>query len=156
MASVTGDGAYDCDDVYAAVAARHPEAAVIVPPRSSAVPSDTAETAPTQRDRHIEAIAAGGRMGWQKASGYNWRALIEADLSRWKRVIGDALRSHTDERQATGSGHCCRRLEPHARARTPGVRPHRVTPNKGRVQCVHTADPCNKAAGSAGSPGAQR
>jgi hypothetical protein len=74
---------------------------VIVPPRSSAVPSDTAETAPTQRDRHLEVIAERGRMGWQKASGYNWRALIEADIARWKRVIGDALRSHTDGRQVT-------------------------------------------------------
>jgi hypothetical protein len=35
-------------------------------------------------------------MGWQKAAGYNWRALIEADISRYKRVIGDALRSRTD------------------------------------------------------------
>ena len=40
-------------------------------------------------------------MGWQKASGYNWRALVEADIGRWKRVIGHALRSQTDERQAT-------------------------------------------------------
>lgn len=40
-------------------------------------------------------------MGWQRASGYNHRALIEADISRWKRVIGDALRSRTDGRQAT-------------------------------------------------------
>ena len=72
-----------------------------MPPRSSAVPSDTAGTAPTQRDRHIEAIAARGRMGWQRASGYNLRALVEADIGRWKRVIGDALRSHTDGRQAT-------------------------------------------------------
>jgi hypothetical protein len=37
----------------------------------------------------------------QKATGYNWRALVEADISRYKRVIGDALRSHTDARQAT-------------------------------------------------------
>ena len=101
VASVTADGAFDRDDVYAEVAARHPEAAVIVPPRSGAVPSDAAETAPTQRDRHIEAIAERGRMGWQKASGYNWRALVEADIARFKRVIGDGLRSHTDERQAT-------------------------------------------------------
>jgi len=101
VASVTADGAFDRDDVYAEVAARHPEAAVIVPPRSGAVPNGTAETAPTQRDRHIEAIAEHGRMGWQKASGYNWRALVEADVARFKRVIGDALRSHTDGRQAT-------------------------------------------------------
>ena len=40
-------------------------------------------------------------MGWQKASGYNWRALVEADIGRWKRVIGDALRSQTGARQAT-------------------------------------------------------
>ena len=101
MASFTADGAYDRDDVHAEIAARHPEAAVVVPPRSGAVPSDAAETAPTQRDRHIEAIAEHGRMGWQKASGYSLRALVEADVSRWKRVIGDALRSQTDGRQAT-------------------------------------------------------
>jgi hypothetical protein len=40
-------------------------------------------------------------MDWQRASGYNWRALVEADVSRWKRVIGDGLRSQTDGRQAT-------------------------------------------------------
>jgi hypothetical protein len=46
VASFTGDGAYDRDDVYREVCQRHPDAAVIVPPRSSAVPSATAETAP--------------------------------------------------------------------------------------------------------------
>jgi Transposase DDE domain len=101
VASFTGDGAYDRDDVYAEVAARHPDAAVIVPPRASAVPSDMAETTPTQRDAHLRCIAERGRMGWQRASGYNWRALVEADISRWKRVIGDGLRSQTDGRQAS-------------------------------------------------------
>ena len=57
VASFTGDGAYDRDDVYAEVAARHPGADVIVPPRSSAVPSDMAETAPTRRDGHLHVIA---------------------------------------------------------------------------------------------------
>src|SRR3954451_14990637 len=47
ITSFTGDGAYDRDDVYGEVAAHHPEAGVIVPPRSSAVPSATAETTPT-------------------------------------------------------------------------------------------------------------
>src|SRR3712207_4461546 len=101
VASVTGDGAYDRDDVYAAVTTRHPDTAVVVPPRASAVPSARAETAPTQRDCHLQCIAERGRMGWQKASGYNDRALVEADISRWKRVIGDGLRSQTDGRQAT-------------------------------------------------------
>ena len=101
VASFTADGAFDRDDVYAEVAARHPDAAVVVPPRSSAVPSATAGTTPTQRDAHLRCIAERGRMGWQRSSGYNRRALVEADVSRWKRVIGDGLRSQTDGRQAT-------------------------------------------------------
>jgi hypothetical protein len=74
IASFTGDGAYDQDGVYGEVAARHPM------PRSSChrdrtrLPSPTAETEPTPRDRHLQVIAEHGRMGWQKASGYNWRA----------------------------------------------------------------------------------
>ena len=74
VASFTGDGAYDQDAVYAAVAERHPDAAVIVPPRSTAVPGGTAETAPTQRDHHLQCITEKGRMAWQQASGYNKRA----------------------------------------------------------------------------------
>jgi hypothetical protein len=65
------------------------------------VPSATAETAPTQRDRHLHLIAEKGRMGWQTASGYTKRARAEATIGRYKRVIGDGLRSHTDERRAT-------------------------------------------------------
>jgi hypothetical protein len=101
VASLTGDGAYDQEGVYASVAERHPEAAVIVPPRSTAVPSGTAETAPTQRDRHLRFITEHGRMAWQKASGYTKRARAEATMARWKQVIGDGLRSRTDRRQAT-------------------------------------------------------
>jgi hypothetical protein len=70
LATFTGDGGYDRERVYASVAARHPEAAVIVPPRATAVPSERAATEPTQRDRHLQRIAAHGRMGWQKMSGY--------------------------------------------------------------------------------------
>ena len=65
------------------------------------MPSDTAETAPTQRDRHLELIAEKGRMAWQKASGYNRRARAEAAIGRFKRGIGNGLRSRTDERRAT-------------------------------------------------------
>ena len=74
---------------------------MIVPPRANAVLSAAAESTPTQRDRHLQCIAERGRIGWQKASGYNWRALVEADVSRWKRVIGEGLRSQTDGRQAS-------------------------------------------------------
>jgi hypothetical protein len=50
------DGAYDRDDIY------------------TVVPSEAAETAPTQRDAHLRCIAERGRAGWQRASGYGWRA----------------------------------------------------------------------------------
>ncbi len=64
-------------------------------------PLPRAETTPTQRDRHLELIAERGRLGWQKASGYNRRALAEAAMSRYKRVIGDTLRARTEPGQAT-------------------------------------------------------
>jgi hypothetical protein len=101
IASFTTDGAYDQDRVYETVAEHAPDAAVIVPPRSSAAPSGSAETAPTQRDQHVLDIAKHGRMAWQKSRGYNLRAKVEASIGRYKRVIGDALRSRTDETEAT-------------------------------------------------------
>src|ERR687883_873952 len=101
VASFTGDGAYDQAGVYASVAERHPEAAVVVPPRRGAVPSEVAATAPTQRDRHLRHIIEHGRMAWQKASGYTKRARAEATMARWKQVIGDGLRAHADARRAT-------------------------------------------------------
>ena len=51
----------------------------------------------------IGTIAAHGRMNWQKSSGYNLRARVEASIGRYKRVIGTALRSRTDETEATPS-----------------------------------------------------
>ncbi len=101
VASFTGDGGYDQERVYDSVAKRCPEADVVVPPRATAVPSDMAETEPTQRDRHLRCIAEHGRMGWQKRSGYTKRARAEAAIGRWKQVIGDGLRSRKDKQRAT-------------------------------------------------------
>jgi transposase len=89
-----GDGAYDSADVYAAVEERLPDALVTVPPRAGAVASS--QTSPTQRHGLIRNIAARGRRGWQDASGYNRRALVEAQIGRYKRGIGNALRSHIE------------------------------------------------------------
>ncbi len=65
------------------------------------MPSEVADTAPTQRDRHLQMISEHGRRRWQKTSGYHWRALVEADISRFKRVIGNGLRSRTARRRET-------------------------------------------------------
>ena len=141
VVSFTGDGAYDQDRVYASVAERHPEAEVIVPPRATAVPSETAENDPTQRDRHLQHIAEQGRMAWQTASGYTKRARAEAAIGRYKRVIGDRLRAHTDERRATevdvavSCSIACRNWD--ART-TPAWR----NLGRGWGQCTRTLDPC--------------
>src|SRR5215203_2101203 len=80
LASFIGDGAYDQAGIYSTVAKRDPDAEVIVPPRAIAVPSEMAESAPDQRDRHLQSIAEHGRMGWQKQSGYTRRALVESAI----------------------------------------------------------------------------
>jgi hypothetical protein len=94
LAAVVADGAYDQDNVYDIVAEHSAEAAIVVPPRATAVPSPSAETDPTQHDRHLQIIAERGRMGWQRTSGYNARAGAEGAMSRYQRIIGDTLRSH--------------------------------------------------------------
>jgi hypothetical protein len=40
-------------------------------------------------------------VSWRRVSGYNWRALVEADVSRLNCVIGDGLRSQRKGRQTT-------------------------------------------------------
>jgi hypothetical protein len=40
-------------------------------------------------------------MAWQRDSGYDQRAGVEGQFARWKQVIGDGLRFHTDEARAT-------------------------------------------------------
>ena len=91
----------DQDSVYRAVIDRDHDAAVIVPPRSTAVPSETAETEATQRDRHLQCIAQKGRIGWQKAPGYNKCSRVETAIGRYKQVIGDGLHFRKDGRRTT-------------------------------------------------------
>src|SRR3954449_1720112 len=77
IASVIADGAYDGEPVHRAVAERQsdPPAAVIIPPRATAVPRATAGTAPSQRDRHVQLIRDKGRLGWQRAVDHGRRSL---------------------------------------------------------------------------------
>ncbi len=100
-ASFMADGAYDRAATYDAILARNPSARFIVPPCKGAVPGPTATISPTQRDLHVLAVDEHGRMNWQKASGYNTRSKVEAAISRYKRVIGDTLKSRHDTRRTT-------------------------------------------------------
>lgn len=40
-------------------------------------------------------------MAWQAATGYNQRSRIEAQIGRWKAVIGDRLHARNLENQIT-------------------------------------------------------
>ena len=84
---------------------------MIIPPRASAVVSEvSAAGAPTPRDRHIEMIAAKGRLGWQKAVGYGRRLLVETGMLRYKTIIGRTLRARTLPAQEVEAGVGCKVL----------------------------------------------
>ena len=87
---MTGDGAYDADVVYDEITRRHPEADVIIPPRATAVMS---ESGTTRRDAHLRTIERHGRMGWQRRSGYCRRSLVETAMFRYKTIIGRRLQA---------------------------------------------------------------
>jgi hypothetical protein len=61
IGQVTADGAYDGAPTYQTIAAHGDEIDVVIPPRSTAVPSGEPGP-PTQRDRHLEMIAERGRL----------------------------------------------------------------------------------------------
>lgn len=99
ISAVLADGAYDGEPIYCSITDRHPDAAVIIPPCCTAVPGQTAETTPTQRDRHIQRIAEKGRIGLQTATGYGKHALVETAFFRYKSLIGYSLRARTPPAQ---------------------------------------------------------
>jgi hypothetical protein len=104
------DGAYDGEPVYRSVAGHTPNAAVIIPPRSTAVPSAASDTDPTQRDRHIQLIEERGRLGWQRAVDYGKRSLAEVVMFRYKKVIGRSLHARTLPTQKTEAKIACKVL----------------------------------------------
>ena len=100
-ASFMVDGPYDRIAMHDVIIVRNFDALFIVPPCKEAVPGPTAETSPSQRDQHVLDINAHGRSNWQKATGYNRYAKVEAAISRYKRVIGYTLKSRDDASRVT-------------------------------------------------------
>jgi len=97
---VTADGAYDGAPTYQTIAAHGDEIKVVIPPRSTAVPSGDPGV-PTQRDRHLAMIAEQGRLSWQVATDYGQRSLVETTMGRYKAVIGPRLRARGFAAQQT-------------------------------------------------------
>jgi hypothetical protein len=129
VASLTADGAYDQEGVSTTVAERHPEAAIIVPPRSTAVPSETAEIAPTQPDRHLRCRTRTRRLAESLR-------LHEAGSSRGSNrqvQAGDRRRAALAHGPASGNrGERHRPCpQPNAGDWTPDLCPRRLNPRAG-------------------------
>jgi hypothetical protein len=77
IGQVTADGAYDGGPTFALIARRSPDIVMAIPPRSTAVPSDAADAAPSQQDRRLAMIETQGQLAWQSATGYGRRTLVE-------------------------------------------------------------------------------
>jgi len=91
------DCAYDGEGVSACLMAKFGhEIEIIVPPPKNAIFGGN-----PQRNRHIDHIAQQGRMNWQKGMGYNQRSLIEAQIGRWKTIIGGSLQARKLTNQVT-------------------------------------------------------
>jgi len=97
---VTADGAYDGAPTYETIAAHGDGIEVVIPPRSTAVPSGELGS-PTQRDRHLAMITEQGRLAWQVATNYGQRALVETTMGRYKALVGPRLRARGFAAQQT-------------------------------------------------------
>jgi transposase len=92
IGQVTADGAYDGAPTYQTIAQHGDGIKVVIPPRSTSIPSGELDT-PTQRDRHLALIAKQGRLAWQTATDYGRRSLVETTMGRYKALIGPRLRA---------------------------------------------------------------
>ena len=72
--------------------------------RITAVLSLDAARDQTRRDKHIAEIRDKGRLAWQVSSGYNHRSRGEAQIGRWKMVIGPKLKARNFPNQKLKSG----------------------------------------------------
>jgi len=123
---VTADGAYDGAPTYQTIAAYGDGIKVVIPPRSTAVPSGDPGV-PTQRDGHLAMIAEQGRLSWQVATDYGQRSLVETTMGRYKALIGPRLRARgfaAQQTEATIGGAVLNRML--AAGRTKSVRVQRV------------------------------
>ncbi|MBK0329327.1 IS5 family transposase [Rhodobacteraceae bacterium F11138] len=97
VARFLADGAYDGTGVSNCLTgALGSDVEVIIPPPLNAVTGLS-----DRRDAHIEHIATHGRMAWQSKTGYNNRALVEAQIGCRKTVIGPGLNAREMGRQFT-------------------------------------------------------
>ena len=111
VASLTGDGAYDREDAYGAVAERHPEAAVVVPPRNPGAPLRPRSRRRGAGPRRVHGLRASrrpraGRRG--DAGGARGRGGLRRRVPRPPRGRGGAVAARSGPRQRRGPTPCKR------------------------------------------------
>lgn len=109
LVSVMADSAYDTVSVYDTIEARgsDPPTRILIPPRCDARIKRGTNILASQRDATIRAISIGGRRRWQRESGYTRRSLVETTISRYKAIIGAAMRSRTMASQRVEAALAC-------------------------------------------------
>lgn len=92
---VSGDGGYDYQTCYQAIAERNARA--VIPPRRNGRIWGNGQM--DDRDAHLRRIAEIGRTAWKKESGYHRRSLAETGIFRLKKIFGAALSARKPENQ---------------------------------------------------------
>lgn len=104
ITSISADGGYDSCNVYQAIEGRASGAIVAIPPNANAVLSAKSRAA---RKHNLEFINENGRQRWQDYSDYNYRALVETVMFRYKQLIGDKMFSRDFLMQKVESRTAC-------------------------------------------------
>ena len=96
---VGGDGAYDKQKVFDALATRSsgPPMVPLIALRKDAIIQQhgNCKAPPLARDEILRAIRRKGRKGWKQASGYHRRSLAETQIYRYKQLIGGKLKARS-------------------------------------------------------------
>ena len=100
IAQFIADGAYDTRPMYDALAASAgANIKIVIPPKKTATVDSRATGPWCQRNEAIERIREVGRRQWRKESGAHRQARAENGMYRYKRIIGDHLRTQHRESQ---------------------------------------------------------
>jgi len=108
IGSISGDTAYDTDDVYQTILEYAPDNLhIAIPPRSQAALSVDYKIAPNKRDHNILFVESQGKYRWQNYSDYPYRALVETAMFRYKTIIGERLYSRSLVKQKVETKIAC-------------------------------------------------
>jgi hypothetical protein len=97
---ISGDGAYDQHQCYAAATQRG--ARPVIPPRKDAViwQHGNCNAPPHPRDENLRRIRRVGRKQWKRESHYHRRSLAETTMFRLKTIFGGKVRRRSFANQA--------------------------------------------------------